>query len=161
MRHLLIKTDTEFTPTASMSISQASKNLGDLVFIKIILIIKGDTMCAQSWLPTQAEEMMISTITGEKPGLEARRRQRGTCDHQSIIEHEHRVKTGPGLLYPGLIRCSSGDWGIMMERPGMAVSHNPDQRSATTSVKSDKTYRTISNLWQSFKWSRENLLLDF
>ena len=117
MRHLLIKTDTEFTPTASMSISQASKNLGDLVFIKIILIIKGDTMCAQSWLPTQAEEMMISTITGEKPGLEARRRQRGTCDHQSIIEHEHRVKTGPGLLYPGLIRCSSGDWGIMMERP--------------------------------------------
>ena len=108
MRHLLIKTDTEFTPTASMSISQASKNLGDLVFIKIILIIKGDTMCAQSWLPTQAEEMMISTITGEKPGLEARR-QRGTCDHQSIIEHEPPVKTGPGLLYPGLIRCSSGD----------------------------------------------------
>ena len=64
-------------------------------------------MCAQSWPPTQAEEeMMIST--GEKPGLEARR-QLGTCDHQSIIEHELRVKTGPALLYPGLIRCSSGD----------------------------------------------------
>ena len=109
MRHLLIKTDTEFTPTASMSISQASKNSGDLVFIKIILIIKGDTMCAQSWPPTQAEEeMMISTITGEKPGLEAGR-QLGTCDHQSIIEHESQVKTGPALLYPGLIRCSSGD----------------------------------------------------
>ena len=62
----------EFTPTASMSISQASKNPGDLVFIKIILIIKGDTMCAQSWLPTQADWMMISTITGEKPGLKER-----------------------------------------------------------------------------------------
>ena len=75
-----------------MSISEVSKKLGDLVFIKIILIIKGDTMCAQSWLPTQAEEeeegeMMISTITEEKPGLGAVR-QRGTCDHQSIIEHE-------------------------------------------------------------------------
>ena len=94
----------EFTPTASMSISQASKNPGDLVFIKIILIIKGDTMCAQSWLPTQAEEeeeeeemMMISTITEEKPGLGAGR-QRGTCDHQSIIEHEPQVKTGPAFL---------------------------------------------------------------
>ena len=52
MRHLLIKTDTEFTPTASMSISQCSKNSGDLVFISIILIIKGDTMCAQSWPPS-------------------------------------------------------------------------------------------------------------
>ena len=55
-------------------------------------------MCAQSWLPTQAEEeeeemmMMISTITEEKPGLGAVR-QRGTCDHQSIIEHDPPVKT--------------------------------------------------------------------
>ena len=102
LRHLLIKTDMEFTPTASMSISEVSKKLGDLVFIKIILIIKGDTMCAQSWLPTQAEEeeekmMMISTITEEKPGLGAGR-QRGTCDHQSIIEHEPQVKTGPAFL---------------------------------------------------------------
>ena len=72
MRHLLIKPDTEFTPTASLSISEAGKKPGDLVFIKIILIIKGDTMCAQSWLPTQAGEMMISTLTGEKPGLRER-----------------------------------------------------------------------------------------
>ena len=79
----------------------------------------------------------------------------GTCDHQSIIEHEPPVKTGPGLLYPGRIRCSSGDWGIMMERP--SVSHTADQRSTGTSVKSDKTHRQISNLWQTFKWSRENL----
>ena len=79
----------------------------------------------------------------------------GTCDHQSIIEHEPPVKTGPGLLYPGRIRCSSGDWGIMMERP--SVSHTADQRSTGTSVKSDKTDRQIFNLWQTFKWSRENL----
>ena len=55
-------------------------------------------MCAQSWPPTQAEEeMMISTITEEKPGLGAVR-QLGTCEHQSIIEHEPQVKTGPAFL---------------------------------------------------------------
>ena len=105
MRHLLIKPDTEFTPTASLSISEASKKPGDLVFIKIILIIKGDTMCAQSRLPTQAEERGDDDIN---PNWRETWSE-GTCDHQSIIEHEPPVKTGPGLLYPGPIRCSSGD----------------------------------------------------
>ena len=60
----------------------------------------------------------------------------GTCDHQSIIEHEPRVKTGPALLYPGLIRCSSGDWGIMMERPVRYLTRQirglPEHRSSQT-----------------------------
>ena len=44
MRHLLIKPDTSSHPPASTSSSRRGKKLGDIVFIKIVLIIKEDRL---------------------------------------------------------------------------------------------------------------------
>ena len=146
----------EFTPTASITTSQRSKKRADLVFIKIILIIKEESSQHVSCRPTQADDDINNEPVSVREKLCQGTRSYTEGGKARILSNvwlsvnnwtRSSCKNRPALLSPGLIHLSSEDWGIMMERPG-DISHT-DQRSGCshTPVSQHINLGNSRNLW--------------